>query len=115
LSAGTFAAFSKFSLNTSNSPNTKVVYFVEGHIFHVEWHCWFGVEIGEKFKSTRATTIHWSREILHLGMQIVQKLLRKRLDALCESVRGLVDLQLCCWWFGPLTLKNFEQKAVKQG
>jgi hypothetical protein len=73
------------------------------------------VEIGEKFKSTRATTIHWSREILHLGMQIVQKLLRKRLDALCESVRGLVDLQLCCWWFGPLTLKNFEQKAVRQG
>jgi hypothetical protein len=36
MSAGTFVAFSKFSLNTSNSPNTKVVCFVEGHIFHVE-------------------------------------------------------------------------------
>jgi hypothetical protein len=36
MSAGTFAAFSKFSLNTSNSPNTKVVCFVKGHIFHVE-------------------------------------------------------------------------------
>jgi hypothetical protein len=94
--AGTFAAFSKFSLNTSNSPNTKVLYFVEGHTFHVEWHCWFGVEIGEKLKSVRVSTIHWSREILHLGIQVVQKLLRKRLDVLCESGRGLGDLQLCC-------------------
>jgi hypothetical protein len=42
VSAGTFAAFSKFHLNTSNSPNTKVVYFVEGHNFHVEWHLRFG-------------------------------------------------------------------------
>jgi hypothetical protein len=96
MSAGTFAALSKFSLNTSNSPNTKVVYFVEGHIFHVERHCWFEVQIGEKFKSTRLSTIHWSREILHLGIQVVQKLLRKRLDVLCESGRGLGDLQLCC-------------------
>jgi hypothetical protein len=38
VSAGTFAAFSKFHLNTSNFPNEKVVYFVEGHNFHVEWH-----------------------------------------------------------------------------
>jgi hypothetical protein len=73
MSAGTFAAFSKFSLNTSNSPNTKVVCFVEGHNFHVEWHCWFEVQIGEKCKSTSAFTVHWSREILHLGIQIVQK------------------------------------------
>jgi hypothetical protein len=39
-------------MNTSNSPNTKVVYFVEGHNFHVEWHWRFGVEEGEKGKST---------------------------------------------------------------
>jgi hypothetical protein len=51
LSPGTFAAFSKFHLNTSNSPNTKVVYFVEGHNFHVEWHWRFGVENGEKCRS----------------------------------------------------------------
>jgi hypothetical protein len=50
MSAGTFAAFSEFSLNTSNSPNTKVVCFVEGHNFHVEWHCWFEVQIDEKGK-----------------------------------------------------------------
>jgi hypothetical protein len=96
MSAGTFVAFSKFFLNTSNSPNTKVVCFVEGHTFHVGWHCWFEVQIGEKFKSTLVSTIHWSREILHLGIQFVQKLLRKRLDALGESGRGLGDLQLCC-------------------
>jgi hypothetical protein len=48
MSAGTFAAFSKFPLNTSNSPNTKVVCFVEGHNFHVEWNLKFGVEVCEK-------------------------------------------------------------------
>jgi hypothetical protein len=58
LSPGTFAAFSKFHLNTSNSLNTKVVYFVEGHNFHIEWHCWFEVQNGEKFKSTLPGTIH---------------------------------------------------------
>jgi hypothetical protein len=73
VSAGTFAAFSKFSLNTSNSPNTKVVYFVEGHTFHVGWHCWFEVQIGENFKSTPEGTIHWSREILYLGIPSVLK------------------------------------------
>jgi hypothetical protein len=96
MSARTFAAFSKFSLNTSNSPNPKVVCFVEGHTFHVGWHCWFEVQIGEKFKSTRVSTIHWGRDIVHGGIQVVQKLLRKKLDAICESDRGLVDLQLCC-------------------
>jgi hypothetical protein len=94
MSARTFAAFSKFHLNTSNSPNTKVVCFVQGHNFHVEWHCWFEVQIGENFKS--AVIVHWSREILQLGIQFVQKLLTKRLYALCESGRGLGDLQLCC-------------------
>jgi hypothetical protein len=96
VSAGTFAAFSKFSLNTPNSPNTKVVYFVEGHNFHVEWHRWFELQIGEKFKSTPVGTIHWSRELLHLGIQIVQKWLRKWPYALCKSDRGLGDLQPCC-------------------
>jgi hypothetical protein len=43
MSAGTFAAFSKFHLNTSKSPNVKVVCFVEGHNFHVEWHLRFEV------------------------------------------------------------------------
>jgi hypothetical protein len=96
MSAGTFAAFSKFSLNTSNSPNTKVVYFVEGHNFHAGWHCWFEVQVGENCKPTSTFTVHWSREIMHLGIHFVQNWLRKRLYALCASGRGLGDLQLCC-------------------
>jgi hypothetical protein len=48
MSAGTFAAFSEFHLNTSKSPNVKVVRFVEGHNFHVEWYWRLGVEEGEK-------------------------------------------------------------------
>jgi hypothetical protein len=98
VSAGTFAAFSKFHLNTSNSPNTKVevVYFVEGHNFHVEWHCWFEVPIGEKCRSTPQVTIHKRQENSQLGTQFLQKWLRKRPYALCESGRGLGDLQLCC-------------------
>jgi hypothetical protein len=43
VSAGTFAAFSKFLLNTLKYPNVKVVCFVEGHNFHVEWHLRFEV------------------------------------------------------------------------
>jgi hypothetical protein len=39
----TFAALSIFRLNTSNSSNVKVVQFVEGHNFHVEWHFEFEV------------------------------------------------------------------------
>jgi hypothetical protein len=96
VSAGTFASFSKFHLNTSNSPSAKVVYFVEGHNFHVEWHYWFEVQIGEKCRSTPVGIIHWSREFLHLGIQFGHKWLRKRLYALCESDRRLGDLQLCC-------------------
>jgi hypothetical protein len=52
--------------------------------------------MGEKFKSTLVSTIHKSRDNLHFGIQIVQKLWRKRLDALCENGRGSVGLQLCC-------------------
>jgi hypothetical protein len=41
----TFAAFSKFHLSTSNSPNVKIVQFVKGHNFHVEWHFRFEVKM----------------------------------------------------------------------
>jgi hypothetical protein len=58
MSTSIFATFSEFHLNTSNSSNTKVVYFVDGHNFHVGWHCWFEVQIGEKCKSTLVGTVH---------------------------------------------------------
>jgi hypothetical protein len=58
----TFATHSKFHLNTSNSPNTKVVQFFMGHNFHVEWHFKFELENGEKPRSTPLIPIHQSRE-----------------------------------------------------
>jgi hypothetical protein len=44
----TFATFSKFHLNTSKSPNIKVVQFFEGHNFAFGWNFKFRVESGEK-------------------------------------------------------------------
>jgi hypothetical protein len=73
MSPGTFAAFSKFHINTSNSPNAKVVYFVEKHNFHVEWHLRFGVEMCEKAWSALVVTIHRRPENSNLVMQFVQK------------------------------------------
>jgi hypothetical protein len=108
MSAGTFSTFSKFHLNTSNSPNTKVVYFVEGHNFHVEWHCWFEVQIGEKCRSTPVGTIHRSRVFCHVLLRVLNNLLSKTLDDLCKSCRGSLDLQLSCRTFGPLLLKDLE-------
>jgi hypothetical protein len=108
VSAGTFAAFSKFHLNTSKSPNVKVVCFVERHNFHVEWHLRFGVEMREKTWSMPRVTIHRRPKICHLGMHFVHKWLRKPPYALCRSCRGMLDLQLCYWSLGPLLFRNFE-------
>jgi hypothetical protein len=91
--------FSKFHLNTSNSPNVKVVYFVEEHNFHAEWHLIFGVGIREKAWSMLIATIHQRLGICHLGMQFVHNWLIKRPYTLCESCRGSRDLQL---WYSNL-------------
>jgi hypothetical protein len=114
VSAGTFAAFSKFHLNTSNSSNTKVVYLVERHNFHVEWHCWFGVERCEKLKPTPWSTIHQRPENSQLGIKFVHKWLRKSPYALCKSCRGLIGLQLFYLSLGPLQFKNLEKNCFKQ-
>jgi hypothetical protein len=113
MSPGTFAAFSKFHLNTSNSPNAKVVCFVEEHNFHVEWHLRFVVEMREKAWSALVVTIHRCPENSNLGMQFVQKRWRKGPYALCKSCRGSRDLQL---WYSnvcPLQFNFFEKNSVK--
>jgi hypothetical protein len=46
--SGTFAAFSKFHLNTPKSPNIKGFQFFKGHNFHIGWHFRFCVEKGGK-------------------------------------------------------------------
>jgi hypothetical protein len=88
VSAGIFATFPKFHLNTSKSPNVKVVYFVEGHNFHVEWHLKFEVERCEKLKSTPWVTIHRRLENSQLGMRIVHKWLRKGHTPFVKVVEG---------------------------
>jgi hypothetical protein len=59
MSSGTFAAFSKFHLNTSKSTFMKVVQLVEGHNFYIDWHFKLWVEIGEKLG--QPTVPHVSR------------------------------------------------------
>jgi hypothetical protein len=107
----TFAALSKFHLNTSNSPNIKVVQFVEGHNFHVEWHLRFELQICEKAWSTPSATIHRHLENLHLGMQFVYNWLRKTPYGLCRSCRGYYDLQLSYSSLGPPLLQNLEKNC----
>jgi hypothetical protein len=114
LSPGTFAAFSKFHLNTSNSPNTKVVYFVEGHNFHVEWHWRFGVEKDEKCKLMPLSTIHWRPENYRLGIAFVHKWLRKRLYTLSRNCRGSRDLQLSLLPLGLLEFNFFLENPSQR-
>jgi hypothetical protein len=115
VSAGTFAAFSKFHLNTSNSPNAKVVYFVEEHNFHVEWHLRFGVEMREKAWSTLVITVHRRPENSQDGMHFVHNWLRKRPYALGKSCRGSRDLQLRYRSLWVLQFEFLEKLLVKVG
>jgi hypothetical protein len=77
MSFGTFAVFSKIHLNTSKSTNMKVVRFVEGHNFHVDWHFKFWVEIGEKCGQPTTSPIHRDMATFKVWQQIVQNPLRK--------------------------------------
>jgi hypothetical protein len=88
MSSGTFAAFSKFHLNTSKSTFTKVVQFVEGHNFHVDWHLKFWVEIGEKLGRLTVPPVHRNRTAFKVWRRFVQNPWRKTLDGLCKSCRG---------------------------
>jgi hypothetical protein len=88
MSSGTFATFSKFHLNTSESTNTKVVQFVQGHNFHVDWHSQFWVEISEKRSQPTVPPVHWNVVTFEVWQQFVQNLLSKTLYNLCESCRG---------------------------
>jgi hypothetical protein len=63
--------FSKFHLNTSFSPNVKVVQFIEAHNFYVEWHCQFARENGEKWESTPVSTVGLRHENPQLTQQFM--------------------------------------------
>jgi hypothetical protein len=68
MSPRTFATLSKFLLNTLNPPNIKVVQFVEGHNYHVEWHLRFEMQMCEKAWSMSLVTIHWRPGNSNVGM-----------------------------------------------
>jgi hypothetical protein len=55
----------------------KVVRFVEGHNFHVEWNFKFSVENDEKLGQPSTTPVHRNRVAFKVWQQIVQNPLRK--------------------------------------
>jgi hypothetical protein len=61
MSSGTFAAFSKFHLNTSKPTNRKVVQFFEEHNFHVDWYFQFLEDKGEKLGQLPADPVYRNR------------------------------------------------------
>jgi hypothetical protein len=66
----------------------KVVYLVEGHNFHVDWHFKFWVEIGEKLDRLTVPPAFQNRPTFNIGTTFLQNLLRKTLYGLFESFRG---------------------------
>jgi hypothetical protein len=86
--SGTFAAFSKFHLNTPKSTFMKVVHLVEGHNFHVDWHFKFWVEFGEKLGQPPVPPVSRNKEAFNVWQTFLQNPLRKTLYGLCESCRG---------------------------
>jgi hypothetical protein len=88
MSSGTFAAFSKFLLNTSKSTLMKVVHLVEGHNFHVDWHFKFWVEIGEKLDRLTVSPVFQNRAAFKVGTTFLQNPSRKTLDGHYGSCRG---------------------------
>jgi hypothetical protein len=87
MSFWTFAAFSKFHLNTSKSTNMKFVLFVEEHNFHVDWHFQFWVEKGKKRGQLSASLVHRDTAAFKVLLQFMQNPLRKPPYGLCKSCR----------------------------
>jgi hypothetical protein len=87
-SSGTFAAFSKFHLNTSKSPNIKVVQFFEGHNFAFGWHCKFGVGNSEKLGQLQETLLISAMKIPNLAPRSCSNRWSKRLSAFVKVVEG---------------------------
>jgi hypothetical protein len=115
MSFGTFAAFSKFHLNTSKSTFMKVVQLVEGHNFHVDWHFKVWVEKHEKLAERTISPVHGHRLTFKVGNLFLHNLLIKTPYSLFESGRGLLDLQLSYSPVGKDLFKILEIIEFKQG
>jgi hypothetical protein len=55
----------------------KVVHLVEGHNFHVDWHCKFWVEIGEKLDRLPVPPVYRGMPAFKVGTTFLQNPLRK--------------------------------------
>jgi hypothetical protein len=109
MSPETFVVFSKFHLNTSNSPNIEVVQFVEGHNFHVGWHLRFEVQNCEKAWSTPPGTIHRRLEICQVGMPSCKIGWEKTYRAFLGVAEGWVLYNFCI-----ITLGHFCCKSLRK-
>jgi hypothetical protein len=87
--------FSKISLNTSKPPNKKNVQNVEAHNFAVDWDLKFGGILGETGLGRCPIPIHRRRVFGCVGMVFLLHCLNKTPTSLCESCRGIPNLQLC--------------------
>jgi hypothetical protein len=88
MSSETYAAFSKIHLNTSKFTNIKVVQFVEGHNFHVDWHFKFWVEKDGKRGQLSASPVHRDMATFKVWLQFMQNSLRKTPQSHYKSCRG---------------------------
>jgi hypothetical protein len=66
-SSKTFAALSKFHLNTSKSANIKVVRLFEGHTYNNWRHMGFSVEIGENLSQTQFLLFNGAMEDINFA------------------------------------------------
>jgi hypothetical protein len=85
MSFRTFAAFSKFHLNTSKSTKLEVVQFVEEHNFHLDWHFKISVEISKKHSQPPSAPVHRDIRKFKVWLQFTQNPLRKAPYGLWKS------------------------------
>jgi hypothetical protein len=83
------------------------VQFVEAHNFHVGRHCWFGVQMGEKCKSTSRSTVPSTENSANLICFLCKIRWSKPPRAFGNLVEGgVVDK------FGIQTFVQFRRHAV---
>jgi hypothetical protein len=66
----------------------KIVQFVGGHNFHVEWHFKFGVEKDEKLGQLPAAPVHRDMATFKVWLQFMQNPLRKHPRAFVKVVEN---------------------------
>jgi hypothetical protein len=108
--SGTFAAFSKFHLNTSNSTNIKVVQLFEGHNFHVGWHFKFLVAKGEKLRQLQFSLIISTLQNPNFAWRSCSNRREKHRTTFANVVEGCLIYNFCIYHF--VAQFNFFEKIT---